>query len=333
MTLGGSTSGGKEKTEPWGAQKPYLIEAFKRAEDLYQHNKPQYYGGSTIAEQSDPTKMAMQGIMQRASRPSDTLMAGQRGITDTASGRYLESDPGYSTYSTIAGGGDPISQMLMKTASGSYLDSDSDTNPYLDAMYNKAAEQVNQNYLTRIKPNVDSVFARSGRYGSGAHQTAEDMAEENLLQATGDLATNMYGRAYETDAERRARNYNLERDRMMGAARGLGDYRLAGARGMSGAYGSERDRMLRSASITPQMEAAGYYGYDRLADVGRREDKYLQDLLNADIDRFDFEQNAPHMAFDRYLKAIQGDYGGTTSSRKSGIGFEMPLGQMLFGLG
>lgn len=58
------------------------------------------------------------------------------------------------------------------------------TNPYLDATYAKAADQVSN--------SVNSNFSQAGRYGSGA-QT--DVLSQNL----GDLATNIYGGAYAQD--------------------------------------------------------------------------------------------------------------------------------------
>jgi hypothetical protein len=62
------------------------------------------------------------------------------------------------------------------------------TNPYLDAMYNQAAGKV--------AGSVNSNFSNAGRYGSGAHTGA-------LTEGLGNMATNLYGGAYENDAARR----------------------------------------------------------------------------------------------------------------------------------
>lgn len=61
-------------------------------------------------------------------------------------------------------------------------------NPYLDQMYDQAAGKV--------AGSVNSNFANAGRYGSGAHTGA-------LTEGLGDMATQMYGGAYENDAVRR----------------------------------------------------------------------------------------------------------------------------------
>lgn len=62
------------------------------------------------------------------------------------------------------------------------------TNPYLDAMYNQAAGKV--------ASSVNQNFANAGRYGSGAHTGA-------LTEGLGNMATQLYGGAYENDMGRR----------------------------------------------------------------------------------------------------------------------------------
>lgn len=62
-----------------------------------------------------------------------------------------------------------------------------DTNPYLDSMFNRAANQV--------QSRLSSQFAAAGRYGSG------DQARETA-QAYNDLANQMYGGQYNTDQQR-----------------------------------------------------------------------------------------------------------------------------------
>lgn len=62
------------------------------------------------------------------------------------------------------------------------------SNPYLDAMYNKAAKGVVSNYNTAAM--------RSGSFGNSG-------LGEQLATGLGDLATGLYGGAYESDQARR----------------------------------------------------------------------------------------------------------------------------------
>lgn len=64
------------------------------------------------------------------------------------------------------------------------------SNPYLDAMYQKAAGKV--------RTGLSSQFEAAGRYGGSDHEIA-------MGGALGDLATNIYGGAYESDMARRER--------------------------------------------------------------------------------------------------------------------------------
>lgn len=61
------------------------------------------------------------------------------------------------------------------------------SNPYLDAMYGRAADQVTS--------SVNGNFAQAGRYGSGAHTAS-------LTEGLGNMATDLYGGAYEADRGR-----------------------------------------------------------------------------------------------------------------------------------
>lgn len=61
-------------------------------------------------------------------------------------------------------------------------------NPYLDSTFNKSADAVRQ--------RLDSQFAAAGRYGADAHQNV-------MSDAYNDLATQVYGGAYENDMNRR----------------------------------------------------------------------------------------------------------------------------------
>ncbi len=74
-----------------------------------------------------------------------------------------------------------------RTLQGDYLNPS--TNPYLDMVYKHAAGLVGA--------DVDSRFAGSGRYGSGAHQGV-------LAEKLGGLASNLFGQNYQSERARQA---------------------------------------------------------------------------------------------------------------------------------
>lgn len=122
---------------------------------------------------------------------------------------------------------DPAANQTYKdTLSGRYLDPA--TNPYLQSTYDQAARNVGN--------SVNSQFAASGRYGSGAHAGV-------LAQGFGNLATDIYGG-----------NYQQERARQMQAL------------GMLPQFNS-RDYQNLSA-LTGANQAISDYPYQQLARYG-----------------------------------------------------------------
>lgn len=78
------------------------------------------------------------------------------------------------------------------------------TNPYLDAMVNKAQANTIGNYNNVIRPQQDALAARSGSFGNSGVQSTIERDQLALGNQLGDIATGLYGGAYENDANRRA---------------------------------------------------------------------------------------------------------------------------------
>lgn len=148
----GGKSGGKQttSTEPPKYVRPYLQGAVRDAQSLYQQGGPDYYPGNTVVPFSPQTEQAMGLTQQRALSGSPVTNAAQGYATDVLSGNYLNN------------------------------------NPYLDATFNRAADQV-QN-------RIQSGFAGSGRnIEAGRPLAAQEM---------NDLASQIYGGAYDNERQR-----------------------------------------------------------------------------------------------------------------------------------
>jgi len=138
---------------------------------------------STTTENSDPWGPS-QGYMKQ-------VMAEGRGLWNKGTPMVAPENPylqkGYQSTLQAADKFNPsLTQagmgQMQDTISGDYMDG----NPYLDSMYGRAADKVNE--------GVSSMFSGAGRYGSGAHQDV-------MGQSLGDLASNMYGTAYQTERQ------------------------------------------------------------------------------------------------------------------------------------
>ena len=117
--------------------------------------------------------------------------------------------------------------------------------------------------------DIGSRTAASGRYGSGAMGEMESKASENLANALTSRAAEL--------------SYNN--------------------------FGAERSRQDAAIASAPQMGNAQYTDIDQLMNVGQTQEQYSKNALNADIDRFEYNENKPYMKLDSYLS---GAYGAPT---------------------
>jgi len=79
-------------------------------------------------------------------------------------------------------------------------------------------------------------------------------------------------------------------------------------------YAAERARQEAAAAQAPSLAAADYADIQQLANVGKAAEQYQQTALQADIDRFNFEQNKPYQKLSAYLGAAYGAPTGSVST-------------------
>lgn len=150
---------------------------------------------------------------------------------------------------------------------------------------------------------INGNFSSAGRYGSGAHAAASADAANNL-------ANEMYSSLWDkrADAAQAAGQlYNT----------GIGQQVVAGQAGQ-------------------QLANQAYTDAAALSEAGGIMDEYNQQKINADIDRYNYDQNKALMALQNYNNLIQGSYGGTTTStgqQSSGSTLGNVLGGALTGGG
>lgn len=113
------------------------------------------------------------------------------------------------------------------------------------------------------------------------------------------------------DRARNAVNANYA----LGGRYGSGAHSAAVAQGLGGilndAYQTERGRMDAAAQIAPQLAQQDYFDAQQLAQVGDRREAHLQDLINAEIQRYNALQQAPINELALYQNLIGGNLGGS----------------------
>jgi hypothetical protein len=86
-------------------------------------------------------------------------------------------------------------------------------------------------------------------------------------------------------------------------------------------YGAERGMQNQAAMNAPALAQADYADINQLANVGKTAEDYQKTALQADIDRFNFEQNKPYQKLSSYLGAAYGaPMGNVSTTTQSGGG-------------
>ena len=84
-------------------------------------------------------------------------------------------------------------------------------------------------------------------------------------------------------------------------------------------YGAERQAMQNAIQQAPAMAQADYADIQQLMNVGQQAEDYQQKALDADIARYEFEQNKPYTKLQSYLSAAYGaPMGQVTTTKSSG---------------
>ena len=153
----------------------------------------------------------------------------------------------------------------------------------------------------------------------------------------GELASQLYGTGVGAELGRLGMAgdiYGGGLDRQLQAGLGLGQIGAQGMGGLTDLFGQIGQQGFRAASLQPGMSAQRYSDIDRLMQVGAITQEQAQNLINADIERFNFGQQAPFANLGQYANIIQGlpaGYGTTTASGPERSRFQGALGGAMTG--
>lgn len=93
--------------------------------------------------------------------------------------------------------GSPVMDQANQTLTG--FMQGGQTNPYLDSLVKKAQSSVADQFNTMTKPALETAGVNSGSFGNSGLQERMGLQQKAAAQQMGDIATSMYGGAYNTD--------------------------------------------------------------------------------------------------------------------------------------
>lgn len=231
----GGTQTTTAKAEPWGPQQGYLKDIMNQAQQLYQSDGPSYYPGQTTVPFAPETEQSLAMQAQRAQQGSPVNQAAKAENMRTMGGDYLRQG-----------------------------------NPHLDALYQRSARPVVENFRNAVAPSIAGRFLKAGRFGSGAMTDQFEVGADHLGRALGDMSAQIYAPAYE----------------------------------------AERQRMMGAVSQAPGLANQDYADIAQLGAVGRAREDLGERQIEENMARWNYEQNQPAQKLGQFLQFVQGNYGG-----------------------
>lgn len=147
-------------------------------------------------------------------------------------------------------------------------------NPYIADYMTAATRPTYQNLSQQTLPQLTAGSVGAGGVGSSRAGIAQGLAVQGAQQTAGDIQARIAADAY---------------------AKGLDTYG-------------------RTLALAPQTIAAGFMPSQAIAGIGEFNRAYEQSLIDAAMERHNFQQQAPWAMLADYQSLISGQYGGTTKA-------------------
>ena len=149
-------------------------------------------------------------------------------------------------------------------------------NPYAAQAIQNATAPLAQRFQEDVIPGIQSSFNNAGRFGSGLQARQQERAGEAVANQMGDIATNM---------------------------------------GLQ-IYGDERQRQMQASQLAPQLASQDYTDIQALKGVGVERESMAGNILQDDISRFNYAQQAPKDALAQYMALVSGGGYNTRTDSK-----------------
>jgi len=250
----------------------------------------------------------------------------------TASGAYLGSNPYFtqalqgagqaatSTYWDAVNAAQSGASQAGRYGSGAQANLFNKAGTTLaNTLANKAGE-LGYNQYANERALQEAAMGRMGQLSQGdiANQLAGATALTGVGQQT--LANQMAAINQGAGLNQQALSNALTGAQNLNAM-GQQDYanRLAATGGLATTSAADLQRQMAAAQLAPELANADYTDINQLLKTGQAQEDYANTALQADINRFNYEQNLPTAKLNQYAQYLSGTpQGSTTTSTSSG---------------
>jgi len=207
-----------------------------------------------------------------------------------AKGLYQSSTPSYYGGQTYVGPSGQTQQALRAAQSRAMAGS-----PLLSQAQGQQGATVGGQFLSAGNPYFSQAMQGAAQGATQNYNDAIMAAQSSASQA------GRYGSGASADIQNRAANTLANT-----LANKYGEFAAQN-------YANERGLQQQAAFNAPNLAAADYQDIQQLMNVGKTAEDYQKTALQADIDRFNFEQNKPYQKLSAYLGAAYGSPQGQVS--------------------
>lgn len=349
---GGGDTTTVQKSDPWPGQQPYLKDLYAQYQNLFQNTAPQYFPESTVAGLSPYIETGVGSLATFGNSPyyQQGALASRNSMQNFSNLQNPFTNPmlgmGYGQLGNV-------NQYLNNTMSGNNALRQKDAqaggvlsnyqqmvgqmtqNPQLDAMVNAAQTRTAQNFNEQVMPQISTNALGNNAYGGSRQGIAEGLAADRLQQQMGDIATGMYGQAYESGQNRALQggsaqaglNTNVSlANSQQGLQAQLLNQQLRqwavgqGMNSLQSGLGTSLDAARLQQATLPSYAQYGMLPTQNLLQAGQIDQNYRQQLLDDEVARWNFYNNLPQQQLQQYASGIygSGNPGGTQSTTGPG---------------
>lgn len=312
-------------------RKPHVQALFSGAGDLYRDGPMEYYNGQQVASSNPSIDQALGGAQGLAQGGLDaSAMMGGYG-SQLAQG-LPQSQNYYS---------DAMNNYFNPYASAEFQKNFQTTNPYASQDYNQimadsvnnnpmlnqqiqqGQQDINRNLGENIMPMIGSNSVHTGNAASGRRGVAEGIAMRGAMEQGSDMATNLRSNAYNQGINQANNWASGEQFRqgnaMTGAQLGASGTQFGQQIGMNAANAQAGLGQYGLGQVGQGYDQ-GAQAYQNLLASGAYGRGMEQEGIDADMNKWNFEQQAPWDNLARYQSAIGGDYGTKNVQKGAGLG-------------
>lgn len=179
------------------------------------------------------------------------------------------------------------------------------TSQYKSGQFLKANQAYPGSTVAGLAPETIQSWNQASALANGPQADLQAAQNYNRSILSGDLSQGYLGQLTNNVTN------NINGQFSMGGRYGSGAHQNAIAQGVTSAV---MPYAQSAAQFAPELAKAAYMPSQVLGGIGTARQGYAQDLINADIQKYNQQQSAPISAITDYMQALSGNWGGGSTS-------------------